>query len=353
MYGGWRCGAWVTVQSPARNDCPHPNSLEGGEGVGGRGAESIRTRWWRVYALGVVVFLLQGCATWQGTDPAAERAMAAYAEAVSIPDVPFFPQTDLHCGPAALATLMAHSGLVVDYANVVERVYLPGRQGTLQPELLAALRAAGRIPYRLDPVLDAVFAEVAAGHPVLVLENHGLRRFPVWHYAVVIGFDPLTRHILQHSGEQAMLATPLREWYPTWSRAGRWALVGLRPGEMPAVVEQARWYQALAEFESQASASGEHQEVLAAWQQAAEVWPDAALPWLGQGNVYVALENYESAMQAYQSALDRQPDQVGARFNLAVLKAQYGDEHAAQILLEPLLDHEHLGARAREMAQGL
>jgi hypothetical protein len=45
------------------------------------------------------------------------------------------------------------------------------------------------IPYVLEPEVTALAAELAAGRPVLVLQNLGLERAPVWHYAVVDGID--------------------------------------------------------------------------------------------------------------------------------------------------------------------
>ena len=70
--------------------------------------------------------------------------------------MPFFPQTDYQCGPAALATVLAHAGAAVDADDLVREVYVEGLRGSLQPELLGATRRHGLIPYVLAPEADAL-----------------------------------------------------------------------------------------------------------------------------------------------------------------------------------------------------
>ena len=103
--------------------------------------------------------------------------------------MPFFPQTEYQCGPAALATLLAHLGADVVADDLVSEVYVAGLKGSLQPELLGATRRHGFVPYVISPEPSAIVSELASGRPVLVLQNLGLERAPVWHYAVVVGVD--------------------------------------------------------------------------------------------------------------------------------------------------------------------
>ena len=73
--------------------------------------------------------------------------------------------------------------------ELVAQIYLPERKGSLQPEIIAAVRRYDRVPYRIEPALPALLAELRAGRPVLILQNLGLRSLPRWHYAVVIGYS--------------------------------------------------------------------------------------------------------------------------------------------------------------------
>ena len=54
---------------------------------------------------------------------------------------------------------------------LVEQVYLPQREGSLQAEMLAAPRRHGLVSYPLAPRLADLLKEVAAGTPVIVLQN--------------------------------------------------------------------------------------------------------------------------------------------------------------------------------------
>lgn len=294
-----------------------------------------------VPALLLLSALLSGCA---GLGPEAREALAPFDHPVTIERVSFFPQTELHCGPAALATVLDHSGVSVDYSALVERVYLPGRGGTLQVELLATARSLNRVPWALPGNPAAVLDEVAAGRPVLVLENLGFRRLPVWHYAVVIGFDPQSGEIIQHSGTDAYLATPLRRWLRDWQLAGRWALITLPPDQLPLDPDRDRWLRTLADFE----ATAEAQAALTAWQTAAERWPDRPLVWLGQGNTHYRLGEIERAMASFERAHGLDPEQPAAAFNLAWLLLEQGDGCAAAEWLKPLSEQTALQARVED-----
>jgi hypothetical protein len=56
-------------------------------------------------------------------------------------EVPFFPQKDYECGPAALATSLVYFGAPVTPDELVSQVYLPERKGSLQVEMIASARA--------------------------------------------------------------------------------------------------------------------------------------------------------------------------------------------------------------------
>jgi hypothetical protein len=61
-------------------------------------------------------------------------------ESLELEDTPFYPQKEYQCGPASLATLLVASGVCVDPDILVPLVYLPGRRGSLQLELMSASR---------------------------------------------------------------------------------------------------------------------------------------------------------------------------------------------------------------------
>src|SRR5690606_24840801 len=117
---------------------------------------------------------------------------------------------------------------------------------SLQAELLGATRRHGFVPYVLPTDPAAVFAEVAAGRPVLVLQNLGLPRVPVWHYAVVVGYDGATDRVILRSGTERRRAEPLKRFLKGFERGGHWAFVALPPGTLPAAAAPALYVRAVA-----------------------------------------------------------------------------------------------------------
>ena len=100
---------------------------------------------------------------------------------IELDQTPFYPQERYQCGPAALTTVLAMSGADVRLDDIVDKVYLPGREGSLQLELIAATRSSGRLPYVIDGTMAAIRKELWAGRPVLILHGRRDTVIPVRH----------------------------------------------------------------------------------------------------------------------------------------------------------------------------
>lgn len=275
----------------------------------------------------LTLMLLVGCATPQMAT-LEQRWPEGLDTRVELTHVPFFPQEDYECGPAALAMVAGAAGIEVRPEALVEQVYLPGRKGSLQQEMLAASRRQGLLAYPLRPSVEAVMREVVAGHPVLVFENLAFSFYPVWHYAVVIGFDRERNVLLLHSGRTERMEMSLFAFERTWARAGYWAMVALPPGRLPATVEPGAYGVAAAALERVDPRAAQ-----TAYATALTVWPDDRAALLGVGNSAYALGQPEAAIQAYRNAVDRHADFADAWNNLAqVLLEQGRSQEAAQAI---------------------
>ena len=270
--------------------------------------------------LPILFLALAGCAS-HGPALKPLRALdSSLPERVELAQTPFFPQEDYQCGPAALATVLRASGVDATPEALVPQVYLPGRQGSLQTELIAATRTHGRMPYLLAPDLEEIAAEVAAGRPVLVLQNLLLRSLPQWHYAVVIGYDREKEQIILRSGTTQRLVVSTRKFQKSWALADRWALLPLQPGDAPARPDLDRYMAAAAGLE----ATGRVEAATASYSRAQSLWPEAALPWLGLANLAYARGDLAVAGRAYTEAIEREPTNAAARNNLAETLARRG-----------------------------
>ncbi|QKT04607.1 PA2778 family cysteine peptidase [Ectothiorhodospiraceae bacterium 2226] len=257
--------------------------------------------------------LLGGCAS----TPLQHRHLpppeAGAATAVELAEVAFHPQQAYHCGPASLATLMNWQGEPVQPDELAPRVFLAGRQGSLQAEMLAGARRQGLLPYVHPPRFEALLAELDAGNPVLVLKNLGFERRPVWHYAVVIGYDRERAQVVMRSGTTERKVLSFRRFERRWQGGEYWAITLHQPGAFPAGAEEGRYLRAAAGLEQ----AGRLREADAAYRAAAARWPHSMTAPLGVGNVQYRLQRYEEAAVAYRAALERDPDSAAAHHNLA------------------------------------
>jgi hypothetical protein len=276
--------------------------------------------------LPALLVLLAGCAG----IPENVREMPAAVVGVELTDTPFHPQSQFQCGPAALTTVLQASGAGVDLDDISAKVYLPGREGSLQVEILAATRTSGRLPYRIDGTMTALVAELGAGRPVVVLQNLGVAAIPRWHYAVVIGVDSERERVILRSGRERRRETPLGVFLRTWSRSEFWAIVTLPPGELPTNVDRARYFSAVVGLEQ----AGQPRAAALAWHAATRRWPTDPTARFGLGNAHYAMNEFPAAENQYVEALALAPDLIVARNNLALAQARQGRIAEALATLE-------------------
>ncbi|MDO9203516.1 MAG: PA2778 family cysteine peptidase [Hydrogenophaga sp.] len=268
--------------------------------------------------------LLGGCATPPQLAQLERQWPEQLPDRVLLAQVPFHPQDDHLCGPATLAMVAQAAGKSVTPEALTSQVYLPGRQGALQLEMLAAARRQGLVAYPLVPTLQALLTEVASGHPVLVLQNLALPISPMWHYAVVVGFDRERREILLHSGTTARLSMPLSTFEHTWARSDHWAFRVSLPNQLPVTALPDAWASAVAPLERV-----DAQAAQTAYTTALGAWPGHRTSLLGLGNTAYALGRREDAAQAFEAATLAHPDFADAWNNLAQVRLELGQLDAA------------------------
>jgi hypothetical protein len=270
----------------------------------------------------ISILLLSGCAVFQRGDwPQGIEGIPPQREIAS---VPFFPQDEYQCGPAALAMALSWSGLDVTPAELTEKVYTASLQGSLQPALIAGARRSGRVAYVVSGTA-ALIREIAAGNPVIVLQNLGLSWAPVWHYAVAIGYDLPADEIVLHSGLHAAERISLWVFQHTWARSQNWGLLVLKPGNLPATVEESLWVEAALGLEraKQPAAAVE------SYRAALSRWPHNPSAMLGLGNSYYALGDLKNSEIAFRTAAEAHPGNGAAFNNLADVLLRQGRKSEA------------------------
>lgn len=280
----------------------------------------------RLVALLTALLMLAACA---GRGPLLPDA----SDLIDLPrqvklDVPFHAQDEYQCGPAALAMVFNHHGLPGHPDQLKDRVYLPERQGSIQLEMVAASRERDLVAYPLATNLEALLTELAAGHPVLVMQNLAFNWLPQWHYAVVVGYDLDAQHLIVHSGLNEAQNEPFPLFMRTWGRADNWARVMLPAGRIPATAEPLRYLLAASELEQ----TGRLLAAAQAYESAQAQWPEQPGATFGLGNIAWAQGRNADAIEHFSRLVDDFPELAAGWNNLAVGLQNSGCPLSAEVV---------------------
>ncbi len=288
---------------------------------------STHPRLLRIVVSVVLATILAGCASrpqWPESDTLSSSP--GVEQRLVLDDVPFYAQERYQCGPASLAMMLNSQGLNTNPEVLKELVYLPQRHGSLKVELVAAARAHGLLVYPLDGSLESLLEEVAAGNPVLVMQNLRFGWWPQWHFAVVMGFDADKRNIILHTDTRERHEETLEVFTATWDRAENWAAVMLPPDQLPATAEPLRYLMSANDLET----TGRTLAATTAYQTAERIWPDQPAAIMGQGNIAWEQGDPELATHHYQRLTRKFPGVAAGWNNLAHSLAAQGCANAAE-----------------------
>jgi tetratricopeptide (TPR) repeat protein len=232
--------------------------------------------------------------------------------------------------------------------ELVSQVYLPERKGSLQIEMLAAARRHGMVSYQLAPRFEDLLRELAAGNPVIVLQN--LSFGEGWHYAVAVGYDYAKGDLILRSGitERETLNFGVHEF--VWKRSGYWAMVALPPDRMPATADEGRWLSAIAALERADGAL----PARTAYQNFLKRWPANVNASIGLANAHYVLKDLGEAENVLRQAAQREPDSVIVLNNLAqALSDQGKDEEALSFIERAVAAGGPFGEAAQKTRTGI
>ncbi|WP_051311238.1 PA2778 family cysteine peptidase [Zooshikella ganghwensis] len=237
---------------------------------------------------------------------------------MELSQVPFFPQEEFQCGPAALATVLAYWQVPVTPDDLVAKVYVPEKQGSFQIEMVATARQYGMIVYPVKRDFQDLLREIEQGFPVLVFLNLGLDWYPQWHFAVVVGYDLEQRELILRSGTEKRYRMPFEAFANTWARGQYWARVILPPNKLPVSAQPLTYLRAAQQLEE----VGQQQAAAQAYQTALTAWPEHPVALFAMGNFQFAAKKYPQAAGYFKQLVSTKPSHSQGWNNLAyTLKA--------------------------------
>jgi hypothetical protein len=261
------------------------------------------------------VLMVVGCST-LGTGTVIPLPLSTPPKAL-LTSVPFYAQGKYQCGPASLAMVLSWAGQTVNTDQLVSTVYTPGRKGTLQSGLIATARRHATLAYPVHG-LECLLREVGGGRPVIVLQNLGLKWFPRWHYAVVIGYDLDQHVVVLHTGLNAFRRVGLKTFAHTWKRAEDWGLLVVPTDQMPACAQESVYLNAALGLQI----AGHPTAAIAAFENAVRQWPQSVDANIALANALYGQGRTPEAMRSYFKALKIDPQNGDALNNLAHLLAE-------------------------------
>jgi tetratricopeptide (TPR) repeat protein len=181
---------------------------------------------------------------------------------------------------------------------------------------------------------------------VLVLQNLGVDRLPVWHYAVVVGLSG--DEVILRSGREQRRVERGSRFLREWQRGASWAFVALKAGELPAADDAGGYIRALAGAEPMLGAEAAEP----GYRAALERWPNDELVLFASAGQRHSAGDLAEATALYRRLLAAAPQNAAARNNLANVLAERGcraealaEAHAALSALSPV---DELGAAVRD-----
>ena len=199
--------------------------------------------------------------------------------------------------------------------------------------MLAAARSHSRLAYVLAPDFSALRAELAAGNPVLVLQDLGALGIRRWHFAVVIGFDSDRDILILRSGTERRHIDTRDRFLRSWQASQNWAAVITSPDQPPATATGDGFIRALTATERYLSP----ELVASAHAAALARWPADPLVLLASGNLAYAAGLLDRAIADYRTLLAIDPGHAAGRNNLASALLDAGCPQAAMAEAERAL----------------
>jgi hypothetical protein len=238
---------------------------------------------------------------------------------VELEKVPFYPQKKYQCGPSSLAMALTYSDMPITPEALESQVYTPSQKGSLQMAMIGATRRQGRIAYPIHG-LNSLWPELAAGHPVIVLQNLGLSWMPVWHYAVVIGYDFPENYIILRSGVTERKKISFATFEKTWAHSDYWGMLVLKPTQLPAITTENEYLAAVYGLEK----TQQYYAAIQGYQTALTRWPKSLVAFMGMGNSRNELGDLHGAEDAFKKAIQHHPNAAVAYNNLAEILSKQG-----------------------------
>ncbi|MDD5435427.1 MAG: C39 family peptidase [Nitrospira sp.] len=174
-----------------------------------------------------ITTLVSGCSAYKGSQEQF-HFYDNYPANVYISSIPFFPQEDFQCGPAALASLLNYLGYKVLPDEISRAIFSEKLNGTLQIDMVSyAKRYQKEVNLsaeELQGTLEILKKDLLNSVPVIVFVDNGFWKIRKGHYMLVTGYDDKRGGVIVYSGKVKDKFIAYSAFMRKWERGGYWAL---------------------------------------------------------------------------------------------------------------------------------
>ena len=283
---------------------------------------------------GIIVsfFMLCGCATPPQTQHLLNNPPPHLPASANINNLPFYPQQAYYCGPTTLAEIFEFNGIKLSPEEIAPQLFIPGRKGSLQLEMVAAIRQQGLLAYSERSHLKQLITLVNLNIPIIVLQNLGLDWYPLWHYAVVKGYDLNTQEIILHSADTANRRVDLALFERTWQRANFWSVIALPAQHSLKELNAFNYLKAAQDL----LLVGQTHAGIAHLEKATQLWPEQWLSYFLLGNYYLT-HDITRSVNWFEQGLPLALTETNYLNNYAYALFKNNQKHLAKTMIEQAL----------------
>lgn len=224
-------------------------------------------------------------------------------------EVPYIPQQDYYCGPSSILMILKYlksKGYIKDtpsFEDIVKRVYIPSKKGTLQIELKSIVRDYNLIYFEKKAGIKEILKLIDEDIPVLVLLNLAFEKYPIWHYSVVFGYDLNKKEIYLRSREKVEIFS-FRSFENIHKKAGNWTLIITSYKKIPTSITKKDLLKTVIEFEN----AKKYRLIIEICKNALNRWENDFDILTALANSYYLSKDFENAKDIYEKILKIKED---------------------------------------------
>jgi len=224
-------------------------------------------------------------------------------------DVPYVPQQKYYCGPSSVLMILKYwqkKGYIKNtptFDEIVKKVYIPQKKGSIKIELKSIIRDKNLLYFEKNQNLLYILKAIDNGFPVLVLLNLAFEKYPIWHYAVVFGYDIKKRKIYLRSRKQIETLS-FYSFENLHKKANNWFLIITPSQKIPNFITKKEFINTLIELEK----AKKYDLILKAAKNGLNRWRNDFEILTALGNSYYLLNRYKEAKKIYKKILTIKKD---------------------------------------------